>query len=362
MPPPDYSSCAAVYSGPGNEHPGDCSESLILGYIDRVGAHWPYDALLMPDGDDFKPATRNLANHVRDWNSKYAWPRLVCGRFEMFFDAVAKQAKPGDIKTFARDSNNQWSDQDYAAARATGQARMLTEQLPATETLASVAQALAGGGDQWINLFQGYHRLLQYWEHTNAKDTPTGNMVWYETELEENREMVVEAAGYQRQVFSSAGRRLAGVIRRNGEKNLIVFNPLPYRRTDIVRGEIPAGDAVDGVTGARTPVQQLPDGTAVFLAQDVPPTGYKVFALQAERPDRPDRSDGPLENRFYKIRFNPASGTITSLFDKRLGVELTDSRAAACLQRIPLRVPQPHRRSGLRFAPGAAWRRPIPSA
>ena len=36
-----------------------------------------------------------------------------------------------------------------------------------------MAQSLAGGGDQWINLFQGYHRLLQYFEHTNAQDNET---------------------------------------------------------------------------------------------------------------------------------------------------------------------------------------------
>ena len=148
--------------------------------------------------------------------------------------AIAEQAKPGQIKTFAADSNNQWSDQDYAAARTTGDARRLSEGLPATDTLASIAQALAGGGDQWIDLFQAYHRLLHYFEHTNAKDNPRGNMAWYETELEENREMVAEAAEYQRRVFAGASRRLASVIVRNGEKNLIVFNPLPYSRTDIV--------------------------------------------------------------------------------------------------------------------------------
>ena len=81
---------------------------------------------------------------------------------------------------------------------------------------------------------------------------------------------------------------------------------------------------MDGVTRARIAVQQLPDGTAVFLAQDVPATGYKVFALRADRPDQSDRPDGPLENRFYKIRFDPVAGTLTSLFDKTLGVELVE--------------------------------------
>ena len=293
-------------------------------HIAQVNAAWPYDALLFEDGNDFQLATRSVADRIHAWNAKWAYPRMVCATMDMFFRAIEEQAKPGQIKTYAADSNNQWSDQDYAAARATGDARRLSEALPATETLASIAQALAGGGDQWIDLFESYHRLLQYFEHTNAKDNPRGNMAWYETELEENREMVAEAAEYQRRVFASATQRLAGVVARNGEKNLVVFNPLPYSRTDIVRGHIPAGGVVDGVTGARTPVQPLPDGTAVFLAQDVPATGYKVFALQADRRDRSNRSDGPLENRFYKIRFDPVTGALTGLFDKTLGVELVE--------------------------------------
>ena len=293
--------------------------------IRQVSTAWPYDALLFEDGNDFQLASRVVADRIHAWNAKWAYPHMVCATMDMFFRAIAEQAKPGQIKTFAADSNNQWSDQDYAAARATGDARRLSEALPATETLASMAQALAGGGDQWIDLFQAYHRLLQYFEHTNAKDNPRGNMAWYETELEENREMVVEATEYQRRVLTSASRRLAGAIARNSEKNLIVFNMLPYSRTEIVCGDIPTGSVVDGVTGARSPVQRLPDGTAVFLAQDIPATGYKVFALQADRPDRSDRSNGPLENGFYKIRFDPVTGTLTSLFDKTLGVELVES-------------------------------------
>ena len=289
----------------------------------------------MPDGDDFKPATRRLANCIHAWNGKYAWPRLVCGRFEMFFDAIAKQAKPSDIKTFALDSNNQWSDQDYAAARATGQARRLTESLPAIETLASVTQALAGGGDQWIDLFQGYHRLLQYWEHTNAKDLPYGNMTWYETELEENREMVAEAAGYQQQVFARASQRLADAIARSGEENLVVFNPLPHPRSDVVRTELPQNLApLDPATGRTLPVQHMPDGSAIFVVPEIPAVGYKVFALAhvsgtLRVPEESGTRSVPntLDSRYYRLQVNPATGALTSLFDKTLGAELIDQHA-----------------------------------
>lgn len=319
---------STAYGGYAGDGPGDGSEEYIQKSINQLGANCPYDILLLQEGTDFQLATRNFANQIHAWNAKWAWPRMVCATMDMFFDAIAAKTDPAKIRTFAADANNQWSDQDYATARTTGQARRLSEALPATETLASMAQALAGGGDQWVNLFQGYHRLLQYFEHTNAKATPTGNMAWYETELEENREMVTEAAEYQQRVFTNATQHLAGIITRTGEKNLIVFNPLPHERTDIVHADIPEGLVpVDAVTGEKPAVQRFPDGSTVFVATDVPATGYKTYSLTQESRANVAAGTGALENRYYRIQFNPVNGAITSLFDKTIGVELVEPNA-----------------------------------
>lgn len=318
---------ATAYGGYAGDDIGDGSEAHIMKCIATQGGNSPYDVLLLQDGTDFKLATRDVDNKIHTWNAKYVYPKMVCATLDMFFQAIAAETDPAKIHTFAKDSNNQWSDQDYAAARATGWARKLNEELPATETLASIAQALAGGGGQWINTFEGYHRLLQYWEHTNAKDVARGNMTWYETELEENREMVSEAGGYQQKVFTDASQRLTGVITRPGEKNLIVFNPLPYPRADIVRAKIPAASVIDSVTGAKLPVQQLQDGTALFVAANVPATGYKTYSLAGDPRPIATVTAEMLESQFYRIQINPVTGALTSLFDKTLGVELIETNA-----------------------------------
>jgi hypothetical protein len=317
-----------AYGGYAGDNTGDGTEKEILGSIEKLGANWPYDILLLQEGTDFQLATRKVADQIRAWNSKYAWPRMISATMDMYFDAMKAQADPAAIKTFAADANNQWSDQDYAAARATGAARKLSELLPATETLAAIAQTLAGGGDQWIDLFHGYHRLLQYFEHTNSKDQPSGNMLWYETELEENREMVTETGDYQSRVFDRAVRNLNRVITRTGEKNLVVFNPLPYRRTDIVRTEIPAGlIPVDEASGKKVPVQQMADGSSIFIATDMPSAGFKVFKLVAGSRRSQAESVAALESRFYRIQINKTTGAIESIFDKLLGIELIEQNA-----------------------------------
>jgi hypothetical protein len=303
-------------------------ELLIKGH-DEI--NWPFETMLSQDGADFILARRTIAERAVKWNAEYSYPRIICTTYDEYFKAIEKEIAAKNIKlsTIAAEENNQWSDQDYTVARWSGMGRKLGEALPATETLNSMAQVLTGGNDQWKNLFQGYHRLLQYHEHTNAKQSPRGNMVWYETEAEENREMVKETEFYQQAVFSSASDRLTNEISRKAKRNIVVYNMLPRSRTDLVKIEIPADlIPVDDATGERMPVQLLPDGSGVFIAREVPATGYKVFRLEPERVKKSTVS--PMletENRFYKIKINGETGALLSLFDKRQGVELIDTNS-----------------------------------
>jgi hypothetical protein len=305
-------------------------EMLVRGHD---GMNWPFGVMLSQDGADFILARRTIADRAVKWNAEYSYPRIKCATYDEYFRAIEKEIAERNIKLniIAADENQQWSDMDYAAARWTGMGRKLGDALPAAEILNSMAQVLAGGNDQWKNLFQGYHRLLQYFEHTNAKDSPSGNMVWYETELEENREMVKEAGFYQQAAFSSASKRLTDEISRKGKRNIVVFNTLPRNRTDLVKMEIPAGlIPLDETTGEKMPVQLLPDGSRVFIAREVPATGYKVFRLEplSERATEPTVSPKlETEARFYKIRINGETGALLSLFDKRQGVELIETNS-----------------------------------
>ena len=43
---------------------------------------------------DFTLASMDNADKIHAWNSKWAWPRLICATMDMFFDDVAKQADP----------------------------------------------------------------------------------------------------------------------------------------------------------------------------------------------------------------------------------------------------------------------------
>jgi chitodextrinase len=330
------------YGGYAGDNLGDGSEKQIQSLITRLGGNWPYDTLLCQDGTDFQLITLGNAEKIRRWNARYAYPHLVYATMTMFFDEIMRQADPAKIKTFAKDSNNQWSDQDATDAWLLALARRQGEAIPTAEKFATIATTLAGGGYPWSDIYQAYHRVLQYHEHTDAIDfinCDPERMREYETELEENREMVVESKEFSDRACASALDKLTGLITTKADRNIVVFNPLVRTRTDVVRLPAEAGLGFrlrDAVTGKNVPHQTLADGTIVFIAANVPSLGYKTFTLLPSPTDRPKPSkvgravpSAPpeLENQFYHIAFDPATGAITSIRDKQLGVELVDQGA-----------------------------------
>jgi hypothetical protein len=326
------------YGGYAGDNLGDGSEKQLQALITRFGGHWPYDVLLCQDGTDFQLITLENAQKIRRWNSQYAWPHLVSATMTMFFDEVMRQADPSQLKTFAKDGNNQWADQDATDAWLLAQARRQSEAIPTAEKFSTIAATLAGDGYPWTDLYQAYHRLLQYHEHTDAIDFIDCNperMRQYETELEENREMVRESKEFSDRACEQALNKLVGLITTRAETNVVIFNPLTRVRTDVVHlGSAELGQNArlkDAMNGEAVPLQRLADGSLCFVAKDVPPLGYKTYSvapgLPAPAESRPSPAPEVIENRFYRLAFNPTNGAITSIRDKELGVELVDQTA-----------------------------------
>jgi hypothetical protein len=326
------------YGGYAGDGLGDASEDHISKAIQKLGVAtaWPYDALLLQDGTDFQLVTIDNAVKIHNWNAKYSYPRLICSTMDMFFDDLAAQAKPGQIKSFSGDGNNQWVDEDATDAWALGMARRQDELIPTAEKFSTIATVLAGGGYPWTDIYQAYHRMLNWHEHTDAIDFLSNDREraqHYETEIAEDREMVTESRDFAEHALDVSLPKLTGMIKTNSAKNLVVFNPLAWKRTDVVH--LPAAGLgsdfhlVDASTGKVAAHQALPNGQVVFVAQDVPATGYKTFSIQHGAPHVSAGFDSGniLENRFYRIQFDDTTGAITSIRDKELNQELVDSSA-----------------------------------
>ena len=84
-----------------------------------------------------------------------------------------------------------------------------------------------------------------------------------------------------------------------------------------------------------------------FLAEDVPALGCRTYRIapQEEKPEFPSGiqvGDATLENKFYKVSLDAATGAIKSIFDKELGRELVDANAPHMLNQVVVRSVQTH--------------------
>ena len=121
---------------------------------------------------------------------------------------------------------------------------------------------------------------------------------------------------------------------------LLIFNPLPWERTEPVQAEaafvrpVKSIRIVDG-SGTEIPYQILSEGSAadrnkvrfLFIAERVPSFGYKTYRILEAETDREYETslsvDGTvIENEFFRLTLDPRTGWIRSLFDKKNGREV----------------------------------------
>ena len=115
---------------------------------------------------------------------------------------------------------------------------------------------------------------------------------------------------------------------------VLVFNPLAWDRSDVVRVRLPEDDsgevAVFDAGGREIPSQTVASGRyareILFVAPRVPSLGYAVFELRPQKPAAsiPGLSitAQALENEILRVRIDPANGWVTSIVDKRSGREV----------------------------------------
>ncbi|MCS7221977.1 MAG: glycoside hydrolase family 38 C-terminal domain-containing protein [Anaerolineae bacterium] len=85
--------------------------------------------------------------------------------------------------------------------------------------------------------------------------------------------------------------------------------------------------------------------TLIFVAEDVPPLGYKTYRIvPMTQSPRFESSlivgEHWLENRFYRITLDPESGAVSSIFDKELQREWVDVEAPYGFNQLVARWPE----------------------
>ena len=272
---------------------------------------------------------RALINRVQAWNRTFVTPRARFDTLSRFSDRVAADSRvrrdphQGYLPHFALNAHGMYPimEQTHRAGYA----------LAAAEKAATLDFCVTGALYPRDLLTALWSDLLFTQQHEQ--------LGWAGDEtIQHTRDVLRRVQGAAVDVAVSAAHRIASKIAfRRDDTAVVVFNLLNWERRDVVRVPLPDSVAPDHLklsdsSGCPVPHELGPEGTLRFSSR-VPAMGYETYYLTGNgEPEGTGsslrRGRHSIENEFYRVRLDPATGFCESLYDKTLGVELVDGSAA----------------------------------
>ncbi len=275
---------------------------------------------------DNTPIDADLPDAVKSWNEEYAYPHLrICTGTEMM-EAYAD--KYGDrIPQMTGDFTEFWTDGLGSSAKHSGKSREVKEKLVQSEILWSM---LHPGKPAPENITrEAWRHILLSTEHTWAYMQPEQEPIC--------SEILSVKFGY----FDKAEELADDVmdmtlegIRSEDSGILAVYNTNSWGQTSLVTVDAETSAKYSSVldeNGEEVTSQKLSSGELVFVAENVPPLGKRVYTLSEKKGRKSSRmsktsSDSYIiENGIVSVKVDPLTGDVVSLI--YAGQEYVDSSA-----------------------------------
>ncbi len=297
-----------------------------LNDLDEQG--YPYDIVMIRYGmgGDNGPPNPSLPRFVKQWNDRYAWPKLIISRNS---DVMAELEKRYGSRLPVRkgDFTPYWEDGMASTAADTGISRRAAEKLVQAQNL----WTMIGDGDYPHEKFElAWNKLIMYDEHTwgawNSISAPDDDFAVQQAEYKQN--YALDGAKLTKELLAEAVRP-----RRDRDSNAVdVYNTLNWPRSEVVVLSAEASDTGDRVvdqSGRQVASQRLADGTLAFLAGDIPALGARRYFVRpgaARSADATLKAAGTtLSNDSIKVAVNPDTGAINSIRLAGIDADIADT-------------------------------------
>jgi hypothetical protein len=293
-------------------HRGRLDGGRLFDYLKRLGdAEYPYDMVQLrySIGGDNGPPDPDLSDFVKEWNEKYAYPKLVvstagemCREFEQRYGEK--------IPTVRGDFTPYWEDGAASSATETSINREAAERLVQAETLWAMLDPAGYPAEQFRD---AWRNVILYDEHTWGAHCSISQP---ESDFTKAQWKIKQAFALNADLQSRAA--------------IDVFNTCSWPRTDMVvlpKSLTIAGDVVRESEGRAVKAQRLSTGELAFLAEGIPPFSAKRFILHAGDPSTPGGATAQgaeLSNDRIAITVDKRTGAIKSLRWKERDIELVD--------------------------------------
>jgi len=283
-------------------------------------------------GDHGGGPTRIMLDHAEQLRAPDAvFPKLEFSFASEFFQDMEKKLPSMKVPTWNGELYFQYHRGVFTTQAETKRRIRRAEELVLNaEKFASVA-SLFGRPYPQDEMEQAWKNLL--FDHFHDIMPGSGIAVNY-LDAKRNLENVDRAAN---EVTFGSLREIAAHVNTQGEGSpVMLFNSLSWPRTEVVQveaqlpgptKEIEVADAKGKLVASQLLSMDAETHRARFLLlANVPSLGYRTYFVRARQSAQGvasmlRASAGTLENEYIRVKIDPQSGCMTSLFDKRSGTE-----------------------------------------
>ena len=290
---------------------------------------------LVVDCGDFTCPTGWMAGHTEEMAESY--PRVVMTGPEDFLQKALEEDQ-AQLRITSRDIT-QYHIGTFLSRSELKVANRLGENTLGTAEKWATVCSLMGVQYPDLALDKAWRQILFGQHHDALTGTPC-DMSYLDLMIGYR-----EALDLATDVVKRSTQAIADAVDASSEGTpVVVFNPLNWKRTDLVTVKLPEGmqgaEVLD--VNGNTVESAVVDGEVTFVAADIPSVGYSTFTVRAadsvEETAAQPVQENVIENDFWKITLDPAAGGgIVSLVDKSTGEELVDTTAGPANDFISLR-------------------------
>ena len=326
------------------------SEKIAAGifhYIDSLEKNgYPFDAIALQYSGyytDNSPPSLHECDLIRDWNSKHETPKLRNALMREFIDDITTRYDD-QLPVYRAAYPDWWTDGFGSAARETAAARNTQSDMLTIQGLLSMAVLKGKTLPPHVpdKIRHVHENLLFYGEHTFGSYQSISNPMSENSMVQwgQKGSYAWEALKTAQMLYETSMGLLQMDIKRGEYPTVTFFNTLNWMRSGMVvlaidHEIVPLNRNFKIVDerGHRLKTQLLRsirESTyfAVYV-EDLPPMGYKTYHILVDKDDNPplpltSLNNMSVENAFYKMTLDPQVGSIKSLFDKKLHLEMVD--------------------------------------
>lgn len=303
-------------------------------------------------GDNSQPKI-DVCYVVKEWNSRWEYPKLRISTYTDYFKEFEK--KYGKIlKTFSGAWPDWWVNYHGAVAFETGVNRHTHTDIIDGERLSSFLKIYKPNLYNYPKneLREIYKKTLlaDGLDWTSYCSVSEPDCLQSKGQLSEEMSFVYQAAINAREVAENSRLNIPKITLSDSKYSIVITNTLNWDRSEIVQVSIPNKifderndyKILDSKTGENV-LSQVIEPTLhdiqsgkkriAFKANNIPAMGFKIYDFVIEEKknffigseNQKDIINNTLiQNPFYQVKYNPASGQIESIIDKSVNRELID--------------------------------------